>query len=282
MEAVDASLQSSRIEDAVAIAQRLVEVAPPRSDIFELLGRTHIALAESSGDPSVKDAARKEAARAYAMAIELGDPSAGLLNSAGVTAQAAGDLGGAILAFERACRKDPTNAQHPLFLGLALMRAQRLAEADAALALAQKLDPESPWAFSARSDIALRSGDGQAALELARKARSLAPRNDELRVAEAKALRKLALHGETLTLLLALPDESRSTEAIAWEVAAAHEGMGDLIAAAKAWELWAQASTTRQSATDAARRWNLAGDPVQAASWDAIARSRAPSAADSN
>lgn len=274
MRAVDASLGSSRIDEAVLIARRLVEVAPARSDVFELYGRTQIALAQTTMDPEIQALARKEAASAYARAIRVGEPSAGLFNAAGVTAQAAGDIESAIVDFQHACERDPSNAQHPLFLGLALMRAGRLADAIEPLRIAGELDPRSPWPISARSDLALRSGDAEGALLLAQQARALAPRNDELRVAEAKALRKLARHREILTLLLALPQESRCTEAVAWEIAAAYEGTGDPIGAAKAWEVWAQVSPRGDSALDAARRWQAAGDAIQAKSWQDIAARR--------
>ncbi|MSQ89937.1 MAG: hypothetical protein EXS01_00885 [Phycisphaerales bacterium] len=272
--AIESSLQSARFSEALRIATRLTEVAPQSCEAFELLGRVEIALSLDARAPLAQQTARNAAAAAYKRAVELCAPSAGLLNAAGVAAQSADDLAGAVGFFARARELDPTNPQHPLFQGLALMQMSQFDAAGVSLARARALDPQSPWVVAALSGLALQQGDAPRALELAREARLLDPRSDELRIAEAKALRKLARHQEVLTLLLALPERARLTEAIAWEIAAAHESMGDPTAAAEAWAKWAEFCGTAESALDAARRWTLAKDPIQAQTWSMVARQR--------
>ncbi len=274
MRAIESSLASARIDDALAIAQRLVEVAPDLTAAQELLGRALIARANASSDPASAKRDRVAAAAAYARAAAAPDASAGLLNAAGVTAQSAGDLESAIPLFLAAERKEPGNPQHPLFAGLALHQAGKLAEARLALARAAALDPRSPWPIAALSAIALEGGDPARALELAREARALSPQTDTLRVAESKALRKLGRHREVLTLLLALDKESRLTEAVTWEIAAAHTALDDKVAAARAWGAFAEVDASPASALEAAKHWGAAGDPVQAESWRTVARTR--------
>ncbi len=274
MRAVESSLASARIDDALAIAARLAEVAPDSADAQELLGRALIARANATRDPALSQADRVAAQAAYARAAARPGAGAGLLNAAGVTAQTAGDLGAAIPFFLAAERRDPGNAQHPLFAGLALHRMGKMAEAKEALGRAREVDPRSPWPIAGLSAIALDEGDPTEALALARQARELSPRTDDLRVSEAKALRKLGRHREILTLLLALGDESRLTEAITWEIAAAHTALDDPIAAARAWGAFAEVDASAASALEAAKAWDAARDPVQAESWRAVAQSR--------
>ncbi len=272
--AVETSLRNARIDEARRIATRLAEVAPESGDAFELLGRVEIACGLAATDPAQQMASRIAAAKAYARAVELSPPSAGLHNAAGVAAQSAGDLTAAIVLFERAAKLDPANPQHQLFAGLALLSAGRVDEARVGLSSARALDPKSPWPVSALSGLALSTGDFQGALDLAREARRLDPRVDELRVPEAKALRKLARHQEVLTLLLALPEQARLTEAIAWEISAAQFSMGDKVASAKTWGRWSEVCGSAQSAVESAQKWDEAGDPIQAHSWRQVARQR--------
>lgn len=278
MEAIETSLRGARVDEALRIATRLTEVAPTNGDAFELLARAQLARATSATIPEVVRDARCAAAAAYSKAVALAPPhappNAGLLNAAGVAAQFSGDPNTAVEFFVRAAAVDPSNPQHPLFAGLALLQVGRIDDARKTLLVAKDLDPHSPWPLVALSGLALQSGDASAALELAREARQLDARNDELRVAEAKALRKLARHEEVLTLLLALPEDARLTEAITWEIAAAHEALGDKESAAQSWGKWAEISGSAEAAADAARRWNAAGDPVQAQSWIAVAKQR--------
>ena len=274
MDAVETSLRSARFDEALRIAVRLTEVAPKNGDVFELLGRAEIAAGLAATNPARQKAMRVAAATAYSRAVELSPPSAGLLNAAGVAAQSSGDPAAAVGFFARAAKLDPSNPQHPLFAGLALLQTGHIEEARISLEIARTLDPKSPWPVSALSGIALTSGDAQTALALAREARVLDPRNDELRVPEAKALRKLGRHQEVLTLLLALPQQARMTEAITWEISSAHESLGDRPAAAQVWAKWAEISGTSEAAADAVRRWTEAGDPIQAATWRQVARQR--------
>lgn len=274
MSAIETSLRAARVDDALRIATRLSEVAPTNGEAFELLARAHLARATSATNPLIVREARLAAATAYANAVGFLPPNAGLLNAAGVAAQQCGDGSAAVDFFARAAAIDPSNPQHPLFAGLALLQVGRLDDARKALEVAKALDPKSPWPVVALSGLALQSGDATTALARAREARVLDARNDELRVAEAKALRKLGRHDEVLTLLLALPEDARLTEAITWEIAAAHDALGDKDTAAHAWGKWAEISGSAQAAVDAARRWTDAGDPIQAASWMNVAKQR--------
>ncbi|MSR44462.1 MAG: hypothetical protein EXS15_03765 [Phycisphaerales bacterium] len=272
--AIESALHSDRLSDALAIATRLTEVAPNSCDAFELLARVEIAISLDGRTATIQTAARQSAAHAYGRAVELCPPNAGLLNAAGVAAQTIGEMEAAIDYFARAGALDPTNCQHPLFQGLALAQLDRFNEATAVLTTAQSIDPTSPWPIAALSAIALHTDDPERALTLAREARVLDPRMNELRVPEAKALRRLGRHQEILTLLLALEPSARLSEAITWEIAAAHDALGNRGEGALAWGKWAEQCGSAQSAVDAARRWDEAGDPIQAHTWRRVARQR--------
>ncbi len=274
MVAIESALASARVDDALKIAQRLVEVAPASAQAHELLGRALIAKSTEQRDAVAAKPFAVAAWAAYSRAIAVGEPSAGLLNAAAVTAQGAGATAAAVELFFRAEKADPQSAQHPLFAGLALHSLARDDEARAALMRAALIDPDSPWPVAALSSIALAHGDAPQALELVRQARQLDPTCDELRVTEAKALRALDRHAEVLSLLLALPESSRFTEAVTWEIASAHAAMGDRGSAARARAAFAERSLTAQSALDAATAWDAAGDAVQAASWRRVAAER--------
>ena len=164
MDAVETSLRSARFDEALRIAVRLTEVAPKNGDVFELLGRAEIAAGLAATNPARQKAMRVAAATAYSRAVELSPPSAGLLNAAGVAAQSSGDPAAAVGFFARAAKLDPSNPQHPLFAGLALLQTGHIEEARISLEIARTLDPKSPWPVSALSGIALTSGDAQTAL----------------------------------------------------------------------------------------------------------------------
>ena len=274
LDAVEASLRTARLDDALRIARRLADALPNDADAQEVLARTHLARSLAVAQPSLQSAERAAAAQAYLRAAQLQPAHAGLQSAAGVAAQQAGMFGEAIACFERAQSSDAANAQHPLYLGQVLLQSGDAVRARVCLERARDLAPESPWPLSGLSGLELQLGNAAAALELARRARTLDPLADQLRIAEAKALRKLARHADVLTLLLALPPKSRAGEAFAWEIASAHESLGDRVAAAAAWGQWAEQCANAEAAADAARRWEDAGDPVQAASWRRVAMQR--------
>lgn len=274
LDAVESALRSARLDEALRIAQSLAAVLPDDPDALEILGRTHLARANAAVVPALQQAECAAAAQAYLAAARLAQDHAGLQSAAGVAAQQAGMLAEAIACFRRAQEVDGANAQHALYLGQALLQSGDSAGARASLERARELAPESPWPVSGLAALALQQDEFPRALELARAARRLDPQADQLRVLEAKVLRRLGRHEDVLTLLLALPARSRMGEAFAWEIAAAHEALGDRVAAAQAWGEWASQTAGAAAAADAVRRWEEAGDPVQAASWRRLAMQR--------
>jgi len=274
LEGIETSLRAARLDDALRIALRLADALPNDADVQEILGRTHLARSVAAVQPALQSAERAAAAQAYLRAALLQPTHAGLQSAAGVAAQQAGMLTEAITCFERAQSADAANAQHPLYLGQVLLQSGDLPRARACLERARDLAPESPWPLSGLAGLELQAGNAPLALVLAQRARALDPQADQLRIIEAKALRKLARHAEVLTLLLALPPKSRAGEAFAWEIASAHESLGDRVAAAAAWGEWAEQCAAADAAVDAARRWEEAGDPIQAASWRRVAMQR--------
>lgn len=274
LDAVETSLRSARLDEALRIARRLAEALPNDADAHEILARTHLARSLAVVQPALQAAERAAAAEAYLRAAQLQPNHAGFQSAAGVAAQQAGMLNEAVACFERAQSADGANAQHPLYLGQALLQSGDVTRARSSFERARALAPESPWPISGLAVLELQLGNAPRALELAQLARTLDPQADQLRVAEAKALRKLGRHADVLTLLLALPPKSRMGEAFAWEIASAHESLGDRIEAAKAWGEWAEQCTSADAAADASRRWEDAGDPIQAASWRRVAVQR--------
>jgi len=274
LDSVETSLRTARLDEALRMARRLTEALPDDADAQEILARTHLARSLAAVQPALQSAERMAAAQAYLRAAQLRPTHTGFQSAAGVAAQQAGMLTEAIACFERAQAADAANVQHSLYLGQALLQTGDVTRARVCLERARALAPESPWPLSGLSGLELQAGNAPLALELAQRARTLDPQADQLRVAEAKALRKLGRHTDVLTLLLALPPKSRTSEALAWEIASAHESLGDRVAAAAAWGDWAEQCTSAEAAADAARRWEDAGDAVQAASWRRVALQR--------
>ena len=274
LDAVEASLRSARLDEALLVARRLAVALPNDADVQEILARTHLARSLAAVQPALQSTERAAAAQAYLRAAQLRPTHAGFQSAAGVAAQQAGMLDEAVACFERAQSADGANAQHPLYLGQVLLQSGDVARARACFERASALAPESPWPISALAVLELQMGNAPVALELAQRARTLDPQADQLRVVEAKVLRKLGRHADVLTLLLALPPKSRGSEAFAWEIASAHESLGDRVAAAAAWGEWAEVCASAEAAADAARRWEDAGDPIQAASWRRVAVQR--------
>jgi Flp pilus assembly protein TadD len=193
---------------------------------------------------------------------------AGLRHAAGVANSTAGRQQAAIAHYRAAHELEPTSAQFALYLGVALAHNDQWDDAQALLAQAMQLAPNSPDPHAALADLALRRGDTQGARAHIAKARSLAPDSLPLRLADAR-IRRIDKHPEeSVDMLMALDPPVLCEPGVAEELALAHTSLGDFQAAAHALQASASAKPTDwRRAVRCADAWQRAGDPVKAQLW---------------
>jgi len=239
---------------------------------LDILARCELLRAEDAPQDEAAAAARAAAADAYRRASAASPNDAALAARAAMSADQAGLSSSSIDLYRRALELDAASVQLRVFLGFALARDGQVADAERIFTQAAALAPDSPWPVAGLSACALRAGDAKRALELARTARTLAPDDLSIRVAESQALRASEGASDALSLMLALePARRLAPEAVA-EIALCHEALGYPEDAARAWEELAHSpSATRHAALEAARWWEIAGDAEQSRSWRAIA-----------
>ena len=271
LDAAERYVSSGDPDSARTIVMRILEQGED-AGALDILARCELLRAEDAAQDDVAAAARAAAADAYrrASATAPGDPA--LAARAAMSADQAGLSSSSIDLYRRALELDAASVQLRVFLGFALAREGRVADAERTFAQAASLAPDSPWPVAGLSACALRAGDAQRALDLARAARALAPDDLSIRVSESQALRAAGKSNDALSLMLALAPARRLMPDAVAEIALCHEALGYPEDAARAWEELAHSpSATRHAALEAARWWEIAGDAEQSRSWRAIA-----------
>ena len=267
VEAAERYLSSGDPDSARTIVMRVLERGES-APALDMLARCELLRAEDTAQDDVASAALAAAADAYRRASSASPGDAALAARAAMATDQAGEAGTAIDLYRRALELDAASVQLRVFLGFALVRESRIADAERAFSQAAALAPDSPWPLAGLSACAISASDAQRALELAQRARALGPEDISVRVAESQALRALGRGADALSLMLALDASRRlAPEAVA-EIALCHEALGHPADAARAWEELAQSpSGMRHAALEAARWWDIAGDAEQARSW---------------
>jgi Flp pilus assembly protein TadD len=227
----------------------------------------------------------REAYRHYRASVEAAGElhpavAAGLNQSAGEIASAAGLPDRAVEHFQAAGRLDPTAPKHPLYEAQILMQLDRPAEARLALERVLALDPDEAYAHATLATVALREGDGASAVRHIEEARDIAPGNLGIRIQEARIRRQCDQPRRGLELLLALDERQRAEEAVTAEIAQCHFALGEPVAAARAWEHRYHRNprqpTAWRAAIRAAKAHLAAGRPDDALWWCRQAQLAAP------
>jgi tetratricopeptide (TPR) repeat protein len=286
--AAEQYLDGGDLPSAETILVKLIEQAPDDYRAHELYGRVLFlegvqAPRRGSGESSA--ALFKKAYRHYRASVEAAgtlDPmvAAGLNQSAGEIASAAGLPQRAVEHFQAAGRLDPTAPKHPLYEAQILMQLERRAEARQALERVLTLDPDEAYAHASLALVALREGDESSALRHVQEAREIDPENLGIRIQEARIRRQCDQPRHALELLLALDERHRTQEAVTAEIAECYMLLDQPLDAAKAWELRYRRHPRKPTAWRAAVRAGeahlAAGRPVDAQWWCLQAQLAAP------
>ena len=126
-----------RLDEAVAVYERVVRLAPDRADAHVAVGALH-QLRRQPG----------EAIAAFRRAIAIRPDSAEAHSNLGMVLQEVGQREEAIAAFSAAILHKPSHAEGHSNLGFALQGMGRLGESAAAFAVALAFRPEFPEAWS--------------------------------------------------------------------------------------------------------------------------------------
>ncbi len=271
IEAAERYVSSGDPASAHAIVTRLLERGD-QAAALDILARCELLRAEDAAQDDAASAALAAAGDAYRRAAAAAPTDAALAARAAMATDQAGESSQCIDLYRRALELDAASVQLRVFLGFALAREGRIADAERTFSQAASLAPDSPWPLAGLSACAIRSSDPQRALELAQRARAVGTDDLSLRVAESQALRASGRTADALSLMLALVPERRLAPEAVTEIALCHEALGHPADAARAWEELAQSPAgMRHAALEAARWWDIAGDAEQARSWRATA-----------
>jgi predicted Zn-dependent protease len=250
--AIDAALAAAEqyldggdLASAETILVKLIEQAPDDYRAHELYGRVLFlqgVQAPRRGNGDTSTGLFEKAYRHYRASVEAAgelEPivAAGLNQSAGEIASAAGLPDRAVEHFRAAGRLDPTTPKHPLYEAQMLLQLERPAEARTALERALTLDPDEAYAHASLALVALREGDEASAVRHVQEAREIDPDNLGIRIQEARIRRQCDQPRHALELLLALDERHRTQEAVTAEIAACYVILGQPLDAARAWEL---------------------------------------------
>jgi predicted Zn-dependent protease len=259
---------------AGTILVKLLETVPGDSRAHELYGRVLFVQGRT--------AEAYDHYRAAVAALGEGDPmtAAGLNQSAGEMASAAGLADRALDHFRAAARLDPTTPKHPLYEAQVLIQLERTAEARDALQRVLALDPDEAYAHASLAAVAMQEADAAAALQHIAEARTIAPDNLGIRIQAARIRRQCDQARHALELLLALDATLRTEEAVTAEIAACYVALGRPDDAAGAWAARYRRNPRSPTAWRAAARAGAAclaaGRREDAAWWWQQARLTAP------
>ena len=268
LDAGEILFRKGQLEDAEAVALKLVDRAPQEWAGHELLGRVRAARALKAaavGDEATAAALRLDALASYQQASSMRPADAALHQARGLALLAAGRSDEAGQAFAEAGRLDPRNAQYPLFEAQVHLGAGRTEPARAALRRVLELNPEEALAHASLAECLRQEGDLDGALAAVRAARRLDPTSLSCRVLEARLLRLAGRPREGLELLLAAGEPRWSDPMAVEEVALGWTALGEGPRAAAAWEACHRHHPGHVEALRrAAEAWRSAGDPVRA------------------
>ena len=273
LEAAEAYLASGDVDRARSILARLVERADQDPRPMEMMARLELTDGLDLRSQGLTDAARRQFAIAhdwYQQALSLQADSGGLHQSAGEVAQLAGRLDHAKGHYRQASLLLPENPKPKLCIAQ-LMLEEDPSEAEEYLRASLAIEPDEPHALASLALARQCQGDGEEASLLASQALLHAGSNSAVRIAVARVHRLAARPRESLELLLALPDQVRTTESATRELTLSWDDIGRPLNAGQAWADCFKANAFRTDAWRlallAAEAMGRADQNVEAASW---------------
>ena len=279
--AIDASLEAAEnyltvgnTANAESIIVSLLKKAPQEHRAHELYGRVlylRSFVAATRGDEVAAARHVADAYDQYYLSVASaeaagGDLSmlAGLHQSAGEIASAAGRPDDALDHFRASGRLAPGTAKAPLYEAQILIQLGRRDEARQALHRVLQLDPNEAYAHASLAALAMQAADREAAVDHITEARRADPGNLAFRLQEARIRRESGDPGTALELLVALDERTRVEEAVTAEIAACYTSLDLPAKAAAAWEnryrVHARHPTAWRAAMHAARSRIEAGE----------------------
>ncbi len=279
LEAAEQYLTAGNTANAESIIVSLLTRAPQDHRAHELYGRVLYLRSFEASTRGDQEAAAHHVADAYdhyrlsvsSAEAAGGDPLmlAGLHQSAGEIASAAGLPDDALRHFRESGRRAPGATKPPLYEAQILIQLGRSDEARQALRRVLQLDPDEAYAHASLAALAMQRVEPEAAVGHITEARRADPGNLSLRLQEARIRRGSGDPRTALELLVALDPRTRAQAAVTAEIAACYTSLGDPNNAAAAWEhryrVHAQHPTAWRAAVRAAHARLDAGDRDRAA-----------------
>jgi tetratricopeptide (TPR) repeat protein len=284
--AAEEYLAGGDLQKAEAILVVLLDRAPDDPRGHELYGRLlaqRAMEAQQQGTPETQvQELFAESYAQYRAAVELGPSSAGLSQSAGEIAHAAGLIDEALRHYLEAGRLRPLDPKPPLWAAQVLLARGEHDAADQQIRRVLQLDPDLAYAHATLAMIELDRSQYDRALSHIDQARRIEPSNLGFRAQAARIQRRHGAPRRGLELLLPLDPARRGSEFVTYEIAQCHAALGEHERAARAWELCFEANMQPQrrwvAAVGAGHAWLDAGQPDSAVMWLERAQLLAPDA----
>lgn len=277
LDAIERWLAAGRADNAETIARSLSSRLPDDPVVDAALGRALLLrsgeIREAFGETAAA-AIAADAANALKRAEDGGRVDAETRRNLGLALEGAGRLDAAIEAYRRAGSEDPIAR---LYLGLALLRADRPEAAAGILESLAITRPDDAFVLAALAETSFRSGDSETAFERLDAAVRLAPDEPGIRIRRAALLRRAGRVRLAVESLVALPPEVRERRDVVQELAAGWLALDRPGDAGDAWAARARrAPEDLPAAIEAARCFDAAGRVEDAEAWLRIAEDTAP------
>jgi tetratricopeptide (TPR) repeat protein len=277
LESIELWLQAAQPDKAEVVARTLVLQQPEFAIAHATLARVllvKVGAAIAANLPERAEAISQEALEEFEEAIRLGDLTPEVIRGAGIAAEQAGRLEEAISWYESGAANDEATA---LYLALALLRAERVAEARAIIEPLRERRPTDPFLHATFAECLSAEGQNELAQEVILQAIQLAPDEPAFRIRRAAMLRregKSLLAAETI---LALPEQFRTSLPATEELTAALLEGDRKDLAADAWAAYARAHPDSPSAIiRTVQAYIAAGNLPEARMWMDILLATAP------
>jgi tetratricopeptide (TPR) repeat protein len=277
LDAIERWLGAGRADNAESIARLLATRLPDDPMVAATLGQVLLMrsadIREIAGEAAAS-AISAEAAEMFLIADRAGRNDPATLRGLGLALERSGHLDSAIEAYRRAADQD---ALARLYLGLALLQAERGEESVSLLIELSTDRPDDAFVRAALAEARFRTGDSPGAFADLDEAVKLAPDELGIRLRRASLLRRTGKARMAIESLVAIPEADRTRRMIVEELAA---GWIAIERPASAAEIWA--SRARSVPADvpaalmAATCFMEAGRPEDAEAWLRIAEETSP------
>ena len=277
LDAIERWLAAGRADNAETIARSLANRLPEDPVVDAALGRTLLMrsgeIREAFGDAAAT-AIAADAATALERAEDGGRVDAETRRNLGLALEGAGRLDAAIEAYRRVGPADPVAR---LYLGLALLRADRPEQAAEILEPLARTRPDDGFVLAALAETSFQNGDSETAFARLDAAVRLAPDEPGIRIRRAALLRQAGRVRLAVESLAALPADVRDRRDVVQELTAGWIALDRPGDAGDAWAARARrAPDDLPAAIEAARCFDAAGRAEDAEAWLRIAEDTAP------